>query len=176
MVSVKLGVTGAAGEPKSSGDREETEASTGSSRSPGTAWHTTPGRWRQAPGSANRSHRPTLLVGLEVHCFHHHEVMPVDLSVGDPLLLLLLLFLLPLTLLELGPFYTVTHLKGAEQRSAELNQGQLPRRLSPPGPSPETVSPSKQEATLPTRGTSWSRLCNLHLVSARPRIWTELKI
>ena len=133
MVSVKLGVTGAAGEPKSSGDREETEASTGSSRSPGTAWHTTPGRWRQAPGSANRSHRPTLLVGLEVHCFHHHEVMPVDLSVGDPLLLLLLLFLLPLTLLELGPFYTVTHLKGAEQRSAELNQGQLPRRLSPPG-------------------------------------------
>ena len=36
--------------------------------------------------------------------------MPVDLSVGDPLLLLLLLFLLPLTLLELGPFDTVTHL------------------------------------------------------------------
>ena len=53
---------------------------------------------------------PTLLIGLEVDRLHHHEIVPVDLGVGHALLLSLLLFLLPLTLLELGPFHAVPHL------------------------------------------------------------------
>ena len=54
---------------------------------------------------------PTLLVGLEIHSLHHNKVMPVDLCIGHPLLLPLLLFLLPLALLELGPLHTVLHLE-----------------------------------------------------------------
>lgn len=51
-----------------------------------------------------------MLIGLEVHCLHHHKIMPVNLGIGHPLLLLLLLLLLPLALLELGPLHAVTHL------------------------------------------------------------------
>lgn len=59
-------------------------------------------------------HRPTLLIGLEVHCFYHDKIMPVNLCICHPFLLLFLLFLLPLSLLELGPLHPVTHLKRQE--------------------------------------------------------------
>lgn len=54
--------------------------------------------------------RPTLLIGLKIHCLHYHKVMPVDLSIGYSLLLFFFFLLLPLTFLKFGPFYSVTNL------------------------------------------------------------------
>ena len=63
---------------------------------------------------------PTLLIGLEVDRLHHHEIVPVDLGVGHALLFSLLLLLLPLALLELGPFHTVLHLAMGNDKSVVM--------------------------------------------------------
>lgn len=62
----------------------------------------------------------TLLRGLEIHRFHHHEIMPVDLGVSHTLALFLLLFLLPLTLLKLGPLDSVARLQGTPAKKTRV--------------------------------------------------------
>lgn len=52
----------------------------------------------------------TLFVRLEINCLNHDKVVPIDLSIRHTLFFSFLLLLLSLSLLELRPLNTVSHL------------------------------------------------------------------
>lgn len=57
----------------------------------------------------------TLFIRLEIHCFDHYKVMPVNLGICNSFFLPFLLLLLPLALLVLCPFNTVPYLMVGQQ-------------------------------------------------------------